>query len=159
MHAGVIKMRVKRLLCVVLITICAMAFWACAAEAADTGDGSLESVEVEPDGSDVMPIAALSLSFSDLASRGVVYSADEYNVAHVEPTIRIHSATWASANQDIGIGWYNVDTQHLYYASFSGGSLVNKRVTSQGLPDGGYKVIIINLGTKPITGAMQYTVS
>lgn len=146
----------------VLIMICSMACSACATEVVDNGDGPWEVVEIEPGGNDddpVMPIAALSLSFSNLASRGVVYSADEYYVENEDSKIRINTATWQSANQDIGIGWYNVDTHYLYYASYSGGSLVNQRVTSQGLPDGDYKVIIINLGTKPITGTMQYTVS
>lgn len=146
----------------VLIMISSMACSACATEVVDNEEGSWKVVEIEPGGADddpVMPIAALSLTFTNLESRGVVYSADEYYVKNEDSKIRINTATWASANQDIGIGWYNVDTHYLYYASYSGGSLVNQRVNSQGIPDGDYKVIIINLGTKPITGTMQYTVS
>lgn len=60
--------------------------------------------------------------------------------------------------QDVKIGWYNVDTRVTYTVTYEGGDINSKRVNSSGVPDGDYKVCIVNGGSKSITGAMQYEV-
>lgn len=42
--------------------------------------------------------------------------------------------------------------------TYEGGDINSKRVNSSGVPDGDYKVCIVNGGSKSITGAMQYEV-
>ena len=60
--------------------------------------------------------------------------------------------------RDVKIGWYNVDTRVTYTVTYEGGDINSKRVNSSGVPDGDYKVCIVNGGSKSITGAMQYEV-
>ena len=52
----------------------------------------------------------------------------------------------------------NVDTRVTYTVTYEGGDINSKRVNSSGVPDGDYKVCIVNGGSKSITGAMQYEV-
>lgn len=39
-----------------------------------------------------------------------------------------------------------------------GGDISGKKINSSGVPNGDYKVCIINAGSKSITGALQYEV-
>ena len=45
-----------------------------------------------------------------------------------------------------------------YTVTYSGGDISSKKINSSGVPDGDYKVCIINAGSKSITGALQYEV-
>lgn len=42
--------------------------------------------------------------------------------------------------------------------AIDGGDISGKKINSSGVPNGDYKVCIINAGSKSITGALQYEV-
>ena len=45
-----------------------------------------------------------------------------------------------------------------YTVTYDGGDISSKKINSSGVPNGDYKVCIINAGSKSITGALQYEV-
>lgn len=85
-------------------------------------------------------------------------SSETYYISGEDAVLTINSCTWSPSSQDVKIGWYNVDTRVTYTVTYEGGDINSKRVNSSGVPDGDYKVCIVNGGSKSITGAMQYEV-
>ena len=102
-----------------------------------------------------------SLSCTAFAVEEVPYepvASETYYISGEDAVLTINSCTWSPSSQDVKIGWYNVDTRVTYTVTYEGGDINSKRVNSSGVPDGDYKVCIVNGGSKSITGAMQYEV-
>lgn len=106
----------------------------------------------------VAPRSTMSLSFSDLQPNEIALSSQFHSVSDHDALLEIISCTWALASQAVRIGWYNVDTGELYSVRYTGGSVQDERINSNTVPDGDYKICIKNVGTKAITGAMNYRV-
>lgn len=97
-------------------------------------------------------------AFTSLGSGSRKTSSETYYISGEDAVLTINSCTWSPSSQDVKIGWYNVDTRVTYTVTYEGGDINSKRVNSSGVPDGDYKVCIVNGGSKSITGAMQYEV-
>lgn len=106
----------------------------------------------------VTPRSTTSITFSDLQPNKIALSSQIYSVSDHDALLEISSCTWALASQAVRIGWYNVDTGELYSVRYTGGSVQDERINSNTVPDGDYKICIKNVGTKAITGAMNYRV-
>lgn len=106
----------------------------------------------------VTPRSTMSLSFSDLQPNEIALSSQFHSVSDHDALLEIISCTWGPASQAVRIGWYNVDTGELYSVRYTGGSVQDERINSNTVPDGDYKICIKNVGTKAITGAMNYRV-
>ena len=106
----------------------------------------------------IVPKSSLSLSFTSLGSGSRKTSSETYYISGEDAVLTINSCTWSPSSQDVKIGLYNVDTRVTYTVTYEGGDINSKRVNSSGVPDGDYKVCIVNGGSKSITGAMQYEV-
>lgn len=146
---------------VVIVTLLSMA---CPAFAAENSNGYAVSqgecrMPRPSDDAGVMPMATLALSFSSLATNNCVKSSETYYISDGNSTLNVISATWNSQAEEVGIGWYRIDTGIVYYVRYSGGSVSNKKISSKTLPAGNYHVAIMNLGNNSITGALQYSVS
>ena len=57
------------------------------------------------------------------------------------------------------IGFQNVDTNTQYGVVYSGGEIRSKAISTGNLPDGDYRVIVVNYGTKSVTGTLRYSVT
>lgn len=101
-------------------------------------------------------LLALAMVFS-LSCTAFAVEEVEYEPS-TEETIIINSCTWSPSSQDVKIGWYNVDNKVTYTVTYDGGDISGKKINSSGVPNGDYKVCIINAGSKSITGALQYEV-
>lgn len=144
----------KKLLAMLLalMMICSLSVTAFAAE-----EISDEPISITEDG--VAPASVLSISFSNLAAGSRKLSSEVYYIEDEDAMLKISSATWAPASQNIWIGWYNVDTGVEYYVEYSGGDVSSRRINSNGVPDGDYKIFVKNVGTRAVTGALQYSVN
>ena len=152
----------KTLFTIVLLTLAfSISCSALAAEPYFNEIQDIESVEIgiDENNDDITPLAVLTLNFSYLAADKCAYSAETYYVSNENSMIVINSATWGPPSQTIGVGWYNVKTGQSYYATFPSGSIVNFNITSVGVPDGDYKIVVKNCGTTHISGSMQYRVT
>lgn len=105
------------------------------------------------------PPSKATHSFSSLSYDERALSSDIFYIDDGSFVLTIVSATWNRPSEDVGLGWYNVDTGIFYYQRHTGGSVANIKINSSGLPTGNYKVGIWNLGDDAITGAIQYSVS
>lgn len=116
-------------------------------------------VAVEPTTSDdgIQPWATLVISFN-LAPGGYKTSSDVYNISNEDGVICVTTCAWEPQAEQIGIGWYNVESNIIYYATGSNGDASNIRIGSAGLPDGDYRIAIINLGDRAVTGTIRYYV-
>lgn len=122
---------------------------------------AVEEVPYEPvatEETNIVPKSSLSLSFTSLGSGSRKTSSETYYISGEDAVLTINSCTWSPSSQDVKIGWYNVDTRVTYTVTYEGGDINSKRVNFSGVPDGDYKVCIVNGGSKSITGAMQYEV-
>ena len=97
--------------------------------------------------------------FSNLAAGSRKLSSEVYYIEDEDAMLKISSATWDPASQNIWIGWYNVDTGVEYYVEYTGGDISSRRINSNGVPDGDYKIFVKNVGTRAVTGALQYSVN
>lgn len=121
---------------------------------------AVEEVPYEPSGEEtvVTPRSSLSISFTSLRADAKRTSSETYYISNEDAMLTIKSCTWDPSSQEVKIGWYNVDTGVTYTVNYEGGSISNKKINSSGVPDGDYKVCIINDGSKSITGALKYEV-
>lgn len=122
---------------------------------------AVEEVESAPSAEEtvITPRSSLSLSFTSLGKNARRTSSETYYISDEDAMLTINSCTWSPSSQDVKIGWYNVDTGATYTVTYDGGEIDSKRINSKGVPDGDYKICIINAGSKSITGALQYEVS
>ena len=121
---------------------------------------AVEEVEYEPSTEEaiITPRSSLSLSFVALQTNSKELSSETYYISNEDAMLTINSCTWNPSSQDVKIGWYNVDNKITYTVTYGGGDISSKKINSSGVPDGDYKVCIINAGSKSITGALQYEV-
>lgn len=119
----------------------------------------LIELQENDDGKDegTMTRATLSLGFQLAPGRHIV-SSESYYVSNEAGWMYIASATWNPPGEEIAIGWYRVETNKIYYVRYSGGSATAKIINCDGLPDGTYKVVVMNLGDQSVTGALRYNV-
>lgn len=99
-----------------------------------------------------------TLSFTSLQTNSKKLSSETYYISNEDAMLTINSCTWSPSSQDVKIGWYNVDNKVTYTVTYDGGDISSKKINSSGVPNGDYKVCIINAGSKSITGALQYEV-
>lgn len=116
-----------------------------------------DTTEVVTSDAEVVPLSDLSFSFA-LDKGKYAYSNEIYNVKDENCKLHIISATWSLGSNAVWVGYYNVDTKKDYGVRYEGGSISNENITSEGLPDGSYRIIVKNLGPSRITGTIQYSV-
>ena len=85
------------------------------------------------------------------------YSADTYYIENEDAMLKIESCTWQPASQTIWIGFYSKVDRMFYHITRVGGN-ASGSMNSNGRPNGDYYVIVKNMGSQPITGAIQYSV-
>ena len=100
---------------------------------------AVEEVEYEPSTEEtiITPRASLSIPFVSLQTNSKELSSETYYISN-EDAMLTNKVT--------------------YTVTYSGGDISSKKINSSGVPDGDYKVCIINAGSKSITGALQYEV-
>lgn len=106
-----------------------------------------------------MPLANLSMAFSNLGPGKFITSDETYYINDADSILTIESMTWKPASQDIRVGWYNVKTGDAVYTLCTDGDVSNRRLNSSRLDKGDYKIYIKNVGDQSVTGALQYEVS
>lgn len=121
---------------------------------------AVEEVEYEPSTEEtvITPRSSLSISFTSLREDAKRTSSETYYISDEDAVLTITSCSWSPSSQDVKIGWYNVDTGITYTVTYEGGAISGKKINCSGVPDGDYKVCIINAGNKSITGAIKYEV-
>ncbi len=121
---------------------------------------AVEEIEYEaPAGeSIIVPQSSLSLSFTALRANAKKLSSETYYISGEDAVLTIKSCTWSPSSQNVKIGWYNVDTKVTYTVTFSEGEISDHKINSKGVPDGDYKVCVMNVGSKSISGALKYEV-
>lgn len=152
----------KRIISFLMVLAIVVSFAAPAFAAEVEEEVEVEWIECqleEPWDDEIMPRATLALDFANLAPDAHVKSSEVYYIDDAYTYLKVIAASWNSQNEEVGIGWYNTTSNIIYFARYAGGSVINKKINSSGLPVGNYKVVIINLGELNITGNMQYTVS
>ena len=103
--------------------------------------------------------AVTALNVGSLASGEYVYSSTSYDISSSDREIKIDQVTWWAPTNDLVIGWYNTQTGNYYGASVSGGNVSDLTITSSGVPDGLYKVYVMNYGTTTLeSGTLIYNV-
>lgn len=139
----------KKMLSVLLALVMVFSL-SCTAFAAD-------EVEYEPSAEEtvITPRSSLSLSFTSLRPGARKTSSETYYISDENATLIINSCTWSPSSQDVKIGWYNVDTGKVHYVLYEGGEISDERINSKDIPDGDYKVCVVNAGSKSITGALK----
>ena len=113
----------------------------------------------ENDEGTIMPLANLSMAFSNLGPGKFITSDETYYINDADSILTIESMTWKPASQDIRVGWYNVKTGDAVYTLCTDGDVSNRRLNSSRLDKGDYKIYIKNVGDQSVTGALQYEVS
>ncbi|HIS52006.1 MAG TPA: hypothetical protein IAC15_04625 [Candidatus Onthomonas avicola] len=101
---------------------------------------------------------ASSTGFSfTLDSGSAQRSSEIYSIESGKGSLEIHTATWFPG-QKIYIGYYNINTGSQYCYDYTGGSIADKTITTNGVPSGSYKIYVRNAGAGTISGAISYTV-
>jgi len=144
---------------IALVLVFSMMFMCMSAQAADTTEGDVFYTLEAAEGENVTPRAVTSLNLGGLASGGYVYSSTSYYISNSDSKIKIDQVTWWAPTNDLVIGWYNTQTGNYYGSSVSGGNVSNLTITSSGVPDGLYKVYVMNYGTTTLeSGTLIYNV-
>lgn len=81
-----------------------------------------------------------------------------YYINNENITLKISSCTWSPPSQEIFIGYLNTSTNIAYGKTYSHGEITGQALSTEGVPNGEYKLYIKNKGTKSITGAINYSV-
>ena len=103
--------------------------------------------------------AVTALNVGSLASGEYVYSSTSYEISCSDREIKVDQVTWWAPTNELVIGWYNTQTGSYYGASVFGGNVSNLTITSSGVPDGLYKVYVMNYGTTTLeSGTLIYNV-
>ena len=138
-----------------LITMLSCTTAAFAANAATSDMMAAQSITNDPG---IVPLSDLSFSFNNLAKGSYAYSSEIYNIKNENSALHILSATWSLASNAVWIGYYNIDTKKDYGVRYEDGSIYNRTITSDGLPNGSYRIIVKNLGPRSISGSIKYYV-
>lgn len=130
----------------------------CPAFAAEKATSSMMAAQSITNDPGIVPLSDLSFSFNDLAKGSYAYSSEIYNIKNENSALHILSATWSLASNAVWIGYYNIDTKKDYGVRYEDGSIYNRTITSDGLPNGSYRIIVKNLGPRSISGSIKYYV-
>lgn len=106
----------------------------------------------------IAPLSVLSMSFSNLGKNQFITSAETYYIDSKDAMLTINSLTWNPPSQDLRVGWYDVETGDAVYTLCTGGDVSGRQLNSSKLSTGEYKIYIKNVGSKAVTGALQYEV-
>jgi len=139
---------------------CLFATPASAANASSNPTAELISADtiVQDSESGIMPLSNTGFSFS-LAAGRIQKSAETYYIYEGEGLLEISSLTWTPTGQSVSVGYFNVDTNMTYTVTYYGGTVSNNSITTNGVPDGEYYIMVKNLGTKSISGSINYSMS
>ncbi|MBQ8813012.1 MAG: hypothetical protein IJZ85_00745 [Lachnospiraceae bacterium] len=108
---------------------------------------------------EISPLAVTALTLDGLKSGGYKYSSSTYYVSGEDSYIQIQQLTWWEPVNDIVVGWYNTQTHKYYGLAYSGGNISNRTISSEGVPDGMYKIYVKNAGSDTLqSGTLQYSV-
>ena len=150
----------KKLLCMffVLLLCFSFPFSAMACEPSEDDPVNIITIDPATEADDlIQPYATLSFSFN-LTPGNYKTSSEVYYVSNSDAVLIITSCTWDNASEALGIGWYNIETGLIHYVRYTGGAAIGN-ISTSGVPDGEYKIVVLNLGDRDVTGAIRYRVS
>lgn len=102
----------------------------------------------ENDEGTIMPLANLSMAFSNLGPGKFITSDETYYIMAVH-------CTWMSPARTLYIGLYNKVTDHYFIAMFDGGA-VSGLLDLTELPEGQYGVVMYSSDNENVTAVMNY---
>lgn len=157
-------MKLKRFFSSVLLLAFAICLFATPASAADISSDdpiekpiSIDTVVIDSE-ADIMPLSNTGFSFT-LSAGSIKKSAETYYIYEDQGLLKISSLTWTPTGQSVCVGYYNVDTQQTYTVTYSGGTVTNRNITTKGVPDGEYYIMVQNLGTTSVSGSINYSMT
>lgn len=156
-------MKLKRFLSFVLSLAFAICLFATPANAADISSNPTEKpIDIDTlvidSEAGIMPLSNTGFSFS-LSAGSIQKSAETYYIYENEGLLKISSLTWTPTGQSVSVGYYNVDTRKIYTVTYSGGTVTNNNITTKGVPDGEYYIMVKNLGTTSVSGSINYSMT